>query len=75
MNYTVSLKNMDMINNILYPKYEIYDIGIYKKYKNEYFDIFCKNKSILLIKDKRDANNIVIYNDLKTAYSKIINNH
>lgn len=73
MNYI--LKNMDMIESIMYPRYEIGEIGVYKKYQNKHFDIFTKNKSIIFVRDKRDTNNIIIYNDLKTAYTNILNNH
>lgn len=73
--YASSLKNSEMITNIMYPSYKIYDMGDYKKYQNENFDIFTKKNSIIMVRDKRDINNIIIYNDIKTAYYKIFNTH
>lgn len=63
--------DMIMIENILQSRYDIHNMEGFVKYQNENFDILLKNKKTIFVRDKRVLNNIVIYNDLHTAYINI----
>jgi hypothetical protein len=66
-----SFNDMIMIENIFQSGYDVHNMGGFVKYQNEHFDILLKNKKIIFVRDKRIINNIVIYNDLYTAYVNI----
>lgn len=66
---------MVMIRAILRNNFTIESFDEYTRYGNSDFDIIVKNKSNVVVRDKRDNENIVMYNNIKIAYDMMFNSH
>jgi hypothetical protein len=68
-----TVSRMNMVQDILSPRYETQNIGEYIKYGNNEFDVFFKKNrmNVVLVIDKRYIGRTVMYKDIVIAYYKI----
>ena len=71
MKFEVSIKNMNMIKNIMKTTFTIVSFPLFYKCVNDGYDIIVKNNNSIVVFDKVQNR---FYIDLKTAHACIINN-
>jgi hypothetical protein len=62
---------MSMVHDLLQSSYDKCIIGEFVKYGNHDFDVIFKKNNVVLVTDKRNIHEMVVYKDIKTAHAQI----